>query len=60
MTSDLSTLFNNAKKVTLVSVPVEEELKTEVAEEEEEQDQDDDEEKEEEQEIIEPKKKKIK
>ncbi|CAF4101722.1 unnamed protein product [Rotaria magnacalcarata] len=34
MTSDLSALFNNAKKVTLVSVPVKEESENEAVEEE--------------------------
>jgi hypothetical protein len=46
MTSDLSALFNNAKKVTLVSVPVKEESENEAIEEEEE--------------VVESKKKKIK
>jgi hypothetical protein len=44
MKSDLSTLFNNAKKVTLVSVPVKEESENEIVQ----------------QEIIEEPKKKIK
>ncbi len=34
MKSDLSALFNNAKKVTLVSVPVKEESENETVEEE--------------------------
>jgi hypothetical protein len=34
MTSNLSALFNNAKKVTLVSVPIKEEPEKEIVEEE--------------------------